>query len=135
MKLTDTDTALINYLNQIWSTKKINEKDLGRNQIYEREQVRVVQEALQVIRTQFNPDHATDHAPVALVIGSALSSSRATEARQLGNQLATNGWVLVTGGRGGVMQQVTEGYMCSPKRRLALGIIPQDKKPVRVEGA
>lgn len=59
-----------------------------------------------------------------VVIGSSDDSSHASEARAVGRYLAEKGYVLITGGRGGIMEAVSHG--ASERGGIVVGILPGD---------
>ncbi len=57
-----------------------------------------------------------------VVIGSHDSADHLREAEEIGGFIARRGWVLVSGGRGGVMEAASRG--ASKEGGIAVGIIP-----------
>jgi uncharacterized protein (TIGR00725 family) len=58
----------------------------------------------------------------AVVIGSSDDETHLDEAREIGRFIARNGWVLISGGRGGVMEAASQG--ASEEQGIVIGIIP-----------
>ncbi|MDY6935747.1 MAG: TIGR00725 family protein [Spirochaetota bacterium] len=58
-----------------------------------------------------------------VVIGSSDDNSYANEAYQIGKYIASKGWVLISGGRGGIMEAVSKG--AREEGGIVIGIIPE----------
>ncbi len=58
-----------------------------------------------------------------LVIGSSDENRYRAECRVIGNFIARNGWVLITGGRGGIMESVSRG--AAEEGGVVVGILPE----------
>jgi len=57
-----------------------------------------------------------------VVIGSSDASENLEESYEIGRYIARNGWVLITGGRGGVMEAASRG--ASVEEGVVVGVIP-----------
>jgi uncharacterized protein (TIGR00725 family) len=117
--------ATICALEETWSMGKIDGKKLHRNPACEAEQIRVGREACQDLKIRVQ----STEAPIVLVVGSATSNKYSEFAKDLGQALSKLGWILVTGGRGGIMKDATDGYLSTGLKLAALGIIPSRKQP------
>lgn len=58
----------------------------------------------------------------AVVIGSSEEDLYRNEAFEIGRYIAKNGWVLISGGRGGIMEAASMG--ASQEKGIVIGIIP-----------
>ena len=68
---------------------------------------------------------------VITVVGSAKENhGNGDEAMQVGKLVGNLKFHLVTGGRGGVMQDVTVGFVNSNRDGIAIGVIPQGGTPI-----
>lgn len=66
---------------------------------------------------------------VVAVIGSGRTADRCCE--EIGRLVATLGFDLLTGGGGGVMEAVTRAFVeTSPRRGIAIGVIPATVEPL-----
>lgn len=59
-----------------------------------------------------------------LVIGSSDETRYKKESREIGRFIAERGWVLVTGGRGGIMEEASRGAF--EAKGIVVGILPSD---------
>ncbi len=57
-----------------------------------------------------------------VVIGSSDDATHSDEARAIGKFIARNGWALITGGRGGIMEAASRG--AADAGGLVIGILP-----------
>lgn len=63
---------------------------------------------------------------VVAVIGSGKDKTKSGGAERLGQLIAENGFVLITGGGGGIMEEASRG--AASHRGLVLGILPSDSR-------
>jgi uncharacterized protein (TIGR00725 family) len=73
--------------------------------------------------------------PIVAVVGSAKDDVDPKLSEWVGSAVAESGFYLLTGGRGGVMRDVTRGFLNSPAhssrerpRGRAIAVLPQDKE-------
>ncbi|MDZ7821490.1 MAG: TIGR00725 family protein [Candidatus Marinimicrobia bacterium] len=58
--------------------------------------------------------------------GREADEAQLTDAERIGKAIAEHGWVLLCGGRGGIMEAVSKG--CSEAGGLSIGILPGDDR-------